>query len=375
MKKKVIILNYGLHISGVSRSLVNFANFLVKNGYEVSIKLEINDLTLAQELAQNVRCSLFINEPKLFGHRIRGFLRFYEIVKKLIFKLPAFLQYWIFVRGKYDVEIAYNRGAAARIISASTNTKAIKLAWVHSDYMKNSNPLAGFSRLSEASNAYKKFNYVVCVSEQARNSFIKKFGNSSNAVTLYNIIDELNIYKKAKSELISKNKFTIIAVGRISKEKNYRLLLDATFMIKQQGIDFDLWIIGDGAQRLELEKYAKENSMNYITFWGEKKNPYPYFTVADLYVSSSIYEGLSTTTIEALMLGKPIIVTECAGMREILGNNQWGIIVPLDTNALACEIKKMICDKKYREEFAKKSLIRSKYFSSEESFRKIEKLL
>ena len=71
-KKKVLILNYALHISGVSRTLINFANSLVEHGYDVTVRLFENDFTLAKELDDRVKCSLLLREWRLFGVRIWG---------------------------------------------------------------------------------------------------------------------------------------------------------------------------------------------------------------------------------------------------------------------------------------------------------------
>jgi hypothetical protein len=99
MYKRIIILNHGLHISGVSRTLINFANALVVHGYDVTLKIEINDFTLKEELDPRVKCSLFLKEPSIFGIRIRGFLRFYEKFMKWLLKQPADKQYKMVVGG------------------------------------------------------------------------------------------------------------------------------------------------------------------------------------------------------------------------------------------------------------------------------------
>lgn len=178
MAKKVLILNYGLHIAGVSRTLVNFANVLVEHGYNVTIKLETNDFTLKKELDSRIKCGLFVKEPYIFGKRVKGFLRVYPKILRLLFKLSPKLQYAFIVgnREKYDIEIAFNRGAGAKIISGSTNKKSRKLVWVHTDYMRNNNPLAGFRNLKDAQKGYTRFNKIICVSKQAELSFAQKFG-------------------------------------------------------------------------------------------------------------------------------------------------------------------------------------------------------
>lgn len=373
--KKILILNHGLHIAGVSRTLVNFANALVNHGYEVTIKIEINDFTLQAELDPRVKCSLFLEEPHPFGIRIRGFLRFYSRYLKWLLKQPAEKQYRLVVRDKCDVEIAFNRGAAANIISASTNHKSRKLVWVHNDYMKNSNPLAGFRDLKDAQQGYAKFDRIVCVSEQAECSFAQKFGPGYPLTTRYNIMDFDRIRRDAVKEKITTEKFTIVAVGRLSEQKNYRLMLDVIEELNRRCIPAECWIIGGGELEQELKQYKEEKDLRNVRFWGAQTNPYPYMKCADLYLSTSIYEGLSTTTIEALILGKPCVVTDCTGMKNILGeNNEYGVVTSFAVPQIADAIEKMIWDEGFRSHYAQMAAERANYFEPESAFRKIEAL-
>ena len=319
--KKIVILNYGLHISGVSKALINLANSMVQHGYGVTIKLAINDFTLADELDKRVKTSVLL---KGVG---RG--RLYGKFMQLIEKLPPKWQ-WLFTVGyKYDVEIAFNRGLAAKIVSASCNRKSKKLAWVHNDYILTDNALAGFKDEQDAFNGYSKFNHVVCVSEQSRVSFCKRFGDTGNLVVCYNVLDVESIRSKAKEENIPKTGFTIVSVGRLSEQKNYTLLIDAAEELNKRNLHPTFWIVGDGELRNDLVEYKEKKKTNNVVFVGAQKNPYPYFYSADLYLSTSIYEGLSTTTIEALILNKPIVVTDCTGMKDILGNtfNSFNILL------------------------------------------------
>ena len=132
MGKKVIILNHGLHIAGVSRALVNLANALVERGHDVTIKIEINDFTLEPQLDSRVKRQLFLPEWRIFGRRIPGFLRFYELFLKYLYKIPTGLLHRLVVGKGYDAVIGFNRGAAARIAAAGKYTR--KLVWVRSPY-------------------------------------------------------------------------------------------------------------------------------------------------------------------------------------------------------------------------------------------------
>lgn len=362
--KKIVILNYGLHISGVSRALINLANSLVQHNYDVTIKLAKNDFTLADELDGRVKTSVLISGI--------GKGRIYGKLMQFIEKLPVKLQWFFTVGYNYDVEIAFNRGLAAKLISASCNKKSKKLVWVHNDYMLSSNALAGFNDEKDAFMGYSKFNHVICVSEQSRVSFCKRFGDPGNLVVCYNVLDVEAINKKANEEEIPKTNFTIVSVGRLSEQKNYPLLIDTADELNKRGLHPVFWIVGDGELRKELLDYKEKKRADNVIFVGAQKNPYPYYNSADLYLSTSTYEGLSTTTIEALILNKPIVVTDCTGMKDILGDSTWGVIAPIDCVKIADAIEKMMTDEKCRLHYIKQSTIRGKDFSTEKLFKGIE---
>ena len=86
----------------------------------------------------------------------------------------------------------------------------------------------------------------------------------------------------------------------------------------EENFKFEVWIIG-GGDRTEHEAYCKENRLENVRFLGSQSNPYPYMKKADWIVVPSLIEGLSTVVMEGLVLGKPILATDCPGMRELLG--------------------------------------------------------
>lgn len=368
---KILILNHGLHISGVSRALVNFANELCRHGHDVTVKIEINDFTLAEELDPRIKTSLFLKEPTLFGKRIKGFLRFYPIWLENVLKRKASSQYRAVVREKYDIEIAFNRGAGAKIISGSSK-KHSKYVFAHSDYLKCSNPLAGFSSKEEAASAYKKFDKVICVSKKAKESFDTLF-DTSNTTVAYNIYDIERIRELSKHTPFDKKKFTVCAVGRLCEAKNYSLLLDVCRELNDRGLDFECYIVGKGEDLEMMLKKKTELKLDNVILVGATPNPYSYMAQSDVYVSTSIYEGLSTTTIEALILNKPCVVTNCTGMEEILcdGERTYGMIVPIDKTAVADAIESLYKDPKKLEEMKSLAAIRAGNFETEKLYERI----
>ena len=181
----------------------------------------------------------------------------------------------------------------------------------------------------------------------------------------YNIIDDEVIRNNAK-ELISKNdKFRIVSVGRLEKRKGFDRLLKVMKKLSDESINCELLIVGEGSVRDELTAYIKNNNLSHIvTLVGFSDNPYKYMQSADLCVFPSRAEGYSTVVTEAVILGKPIVVSNCSGMKEILGNSEYGIVTETD-DELYKSVKNMILDDKLREEYSSKAKERSKDFSKE----------
>lgn len=373
MGSKIIILNHGLHIAGVSKALVNLANALVEQGHDVTIKLETPDFTLAKELDSRVKCALFFKEWRLFGFRIPGFLHCYNLFLQLQYKIPPRLLHRLIVGKRYDVEIAFNRGAAARIITAS-NTTATKFVWVHSDYMRCQNPLAGFASVDEARKAYAHFDHIMCLSQQSRKSFCQLFGDYNSITMCCNLLDMKKIRAKANLFSLEKRNRTLCAVGRVCEAKNYSMLLEATALLNKRGLDFTLWIVGDGEDMDVIRTKKNALGLDNVVLWGAKENPYPYLAQADGYVCSSIYEALSTTTIEALVLGKACVVTDCTGMRDILGDSEYGLVVPITAESLANGMQQILEDEQLRQHYEAMAQERAKVYEPEHCLKQIEQL-
>ena len=168
----------------------------------------------------------------------------------------------------------------------------------------------------------------------------------------------------------------IIAVGRLAEEKDYPTLLKA-FSIVRSYFKARLIILGSGLLERELKYMAKKLDIdNYVNFLGFKKNPYKYFRKADIFVLSSKCEGFGHVIVEAMATGTPAISTDCkSGPREIIGNNEFGVLVPVgDHNALANEICNLIMDKEKRKKLSLKGFQRAEAFDAKTIVPKYESL-
>ena len=287
------------------------------------------------------------------------------------------LTYPLHIKGHYAIEVAYLEFGSTKIMAASTNRKALKLAWVHCDLMKKLSDPAAF--VEKAGDWYRSFDRVICVSQTARHSFVSLFGMEDKTAVLYNTVNDAEIREKslqAGTLPLEKRRFTVLSVGRLSEEKQFGRLLSVHRRLLEAGLPHDLWILGEGDQRPVLEVYIAENGLSdSVRLPGFCSNPYPYMAQADLLVCSSRYEGFSTFITEGLILGRPIVTTDCSGMQELLGDSQYGLITENSEEGLYKGLKDLLANPERLGDYALAAKARGSAFSTGTLVKKTESFL
>lgn len=147
---------------------------------------------------------------------------------------------------------------------------------------------------------------------------------------------------------------TIMAVGRLSDEKGYDLLIKAFKIVARNHDEWRLTFVGDGPRRDSLEELARKLDVeSKVLFVGRVGNVYDYLRQADIFVQSSRYEGFPNALCEALATGVPAIATDCSGVPTILEGGKSGLIVPIgDHHQLSEALKLLINDRELRSRLA-----------------------
>lgn len=152
---------------------------------------------------------------------------------------------------------------------------------------------------------------------------------------LYNPVITPEVRKKVKAHLDHRwlapgQPPVVLAVGRLTKQKDFPTLLRAFAQVRQ-ALPARLIILGEGVDRAELEVLVTQLGLQAdVSLPGFVDNPYAYMRRASLYVLSSRWEGLPTVLIEALYCGRPIVATDCpSGPKEILADGRYGALVPM----------------------------------------------
>lgn len=275
------------------------------------------------------------------------------------------MMYKLHVKDNYDIECAFLEAGPTKIIAASTNKKAKKIAWVHSDLSRAVQNHALFVKKTQP--WYERFDKIACVSEDVKASFDRLYGEMFSSTVVHNVIDSDTIIEKSWEQLpadIIKKRITALSIGRLEYPKGYDILLRVCKRLLDDGLCFDLWIAGEGAQQPELEQYVRENNLGEnIRLLGFRKNPYPIMVAADFLVCSSRWEGYSTFATEGIILGKSMLTTNCTGMHELFGESEYGYVVENNENALYLGMKQMITEKSLRAKFESAAQSRAKQMS------------
>ena len=137
--------------------------------------------------------------------------------------------------------------------------------------------------------------------------------------------------------------YLIGSVGRLRPQKGYHIFLAAAAQVRQSIPNAHFVLIGDGELRPELEAQARALGITEaVTFLGPRHDVEQLYGLLDLFVSSSLWEGLPTVILEAMAAGRPVVATAVAGTRELVRDGETGLLAPpADPAALAAAIVRM----------------------------------
>lgn len=376
MKKlQLLFLIESLSGGGAEKVLSVLLKYIDKTKFDITLCTIVDTGIYAEEVKRYVKYTSILGNPQKKNLLSRIL---YKILYLLIYRiLSPQLIYTLFIPKENDIEIAFVEGFCTKILSHSTNKKAKKIAWTHTDLINNHWITLVYKDKQEEKKSYQRYDKIIGVSNTATNA-IKQLYNVNNAITLYNPIESDNIIKRANEFITLPPKtqaIRMVTVGRFVPQKAYDRLLRVIKRLYEDGYSIELWILGDGEQRPILEEYINTHSLNkIIILWGFQKNPYPYLKHSDIFVCSSISEGYSTAVTEALILELPVITTACSGMDELLIDGKCGLITENSENGLYSGIKHVLDNPSLLTSYKQNILLHQERFSLSNQMVHIENL-
>lgn len=363
--RNILLLINTLNTGGAERVLIDLAAKLPKDRYRVTVQA-LRGGSFRGQLPENVIYRQIIKTkiPALSG-----------ILMKLFSKMPK-LTGRLFLKKDYDIEVAYLEGFPTKVI-ASRNTKSKKVAFVHTNVAQADIISVQYPSKDACLKQYRKMDRVCFVSDQAMEGFFRVIGKPEHAEVIHNVVDFDRVRRRAGEALppayTTKGK-KLLAVGRLIDLKGFDRLIRICAQLEKE-FDFELLILGDGDQRSVLEAELAKTGCKSVRLMGMQENPYAWMQQADLLVCSSFSEGYSTTIVEALALGLPVITTDCAGMKEILEDGKWGKIVGLSDEELCEGLRRILSSDDAYNELKRRAMTRKEQLTDETSIREYVQLM
>lgn len=205
---------------------------------------------------------------------------------------------------------------------------------------------------------------------------MKKLGAKDNKMTtIYTGIDFITKNKRMP-RIKPEGKTVITCISRLRPRKGHKYLLEALALLKCEYTNVDVWIIGDGEMREELESQAQSLKLGNVTFLGERKDIPELLSQSDIFVLPTTSDTLPLAIIEAMFANKPIITTNIGGIPEIIQDYHSGLMTePKNSKQLAEKLLLLLHDSALRDDLAQNARIfAEKHLTSKNMVTKIEEV-
>lgn len=350
---QVIILSIGFkpNIGGLETHLTDLTNELKKR-YQILV------ITLPP-ISTRVDAKTVENEGNLVIWRIPWFGKnvFYKLLRFPVLEFfyltpPLFLGLLIALIKYPSIEVVHAQGISGMVAGGLISKIFSKRVIVSMQFVFHfkKNFFGWFSKI-----ILNLANRVLCVSLASEDE-IRKLGISNSKIGKCAYWIDLNIFKPL-SKKYSKNKvnwpdkFSALFIGRLIEEKGIKPLLEAVPLLPEQ---IQLYIIGDGLLKEEIEKIAKK--YENLHFLGKIDNTLTpiFYNAADIVVVPSFEETLGRVSMEALACRTPVVASSAGGIKEVV-DEAVGILIEVNPQSIASAIIKVYKDKKLYEKFKENS--------------------
>ncbi len=332
---KLVFVIHGLRSGGAERVLTMIANYLVNNGYVVSILFFSNEKPF-YELDRKIRIIKKVHKVKSKSllHKFTFLFSRINLIKNVIkSENPDLVISFVTLTNIFS------------IIAAKISYKKIIVS-EHTNYRRNKNDFLGFFRRI----IYPYSDEVILLTNKDYEEY--KFVKNKKVIRNPLILSNHHSLKREK---------IILGVGTLYDVKGFDLLIDAFY--KSNLEDWKLIIVGEGRDREKLEDKIKQyNFQNKVELVGLKKDVEYFYKISSIFVLSSRTEGFPGVLCEAMGYGCSCIAFDCiTGPAEIIDNNIDGILVEAENvEKLSEEIVSLSNDEEKREFLSRNAMKISK---------------
>ena len=370
--KKILIFSHAMELGGAERALLGLLEAIDTTKYSVDLFLMRHQGELLKYIPDNINllpenkkysCLAIpmkeVIRQRQFGvafGRIKGIFSAKKRVKQLRlgennitneYSHKYTLPYLPQVNNiDYDVVISF---VSPHYFAAERVKSQKKIAWIHTDYLTLSVDVDSEFKM------WERYDNIISISDNAMESFVKTFPTLEERVSVIENIMPMKYMNQLADEFsakeeMPKSEVSLLTIGRFCNAKRMDEIPQICKRIRESGIDAKWYLIGFGGdEALIRQRIAEAGAEDYVIILGKKENPYPYIKACDIYIQPSRYEGKSVAVREAQILGKPVIITNYATAASQLKDGVDGVIVPMDIDACADGIIKVIKNKELQE--------------------------
>ena len=372
MKKKVLFIIGSLQSGGVSKSMVSLLNAWDTEKYETSLLLCCKDGDVFSDyLPKNIQ---LIYNP-VIEHVMGGFsslkwllahgyffLCLGVLLRLILSRISRPLASELIAKMMpvvsdihYDLIVDYG-GQQLLYYMVNKLSATKKVSFFHSDY----------SKWSFYYNADKKYyplvNHIFTISQTCVDSLKHFFPNCADRISIMENISSPTIIRQQSLESIGEFKVQIdqmktngntilCTIGHICRGKGFDFAIEASDILKRNGINFKWIFIGKVLEDDLLKLIADYGLDDNILLVGIQSNPYPYIRLSDIVVHPSRFEGKSIALDEAKILCKPIVVTNFSTVGDQFENGKNGTICEMSGKAVANAIIELINDSSLQDSY------------------------
>ena len=372
MKKKVLFIIGSLQSGGVSKSMVSLLNTWDRNKYDTSLLLCCKEEDVfSKYLPDNVK---IIYSP-IIEHVMGGFssARWLLLHGHILLSLGVFLRLILSHVSKslsaeliakimpvvsheyYDLIVDYG-GQQLLYYMVNKLSATKKVSFFHSDYSKWS------FYYSADKKYYPLVEHIFTISQTCVDSLKEFFPDCLEKISIMENIsspttirqqslESLGDFSQKINEMKAKGYTILCTIGHICYGKGFDFALEASEILKREGIKFKWIFIGKVLEDNFLKEITETGLVDDIILVGIQSNPYPYIGISDIVVHPSRFEGKSISLDEAKILCKPIVVTNFSTVGDQFENRKNATICEMNGKGLANAIIELIKDSTLQDSY------------------------
>lgn len=335
--KKILFAIPSLGSGGAERVICTLANALTARGYEVSVLL-VGNSRIHYHLSDQVQ-KIPLECEERYGN-LNTAARYVSRIRDIRAALKA---------NGADVVISFMSENNTDVCFAAMG---LKVPVIVSERNDPSIDPAGRAKQLLRSLAYCRANGFVFQTPDAQSYFRKRIQDKS--CIIYNPLSA-----QIPAPYTGQRDKRIVSVGRLHKQKNFPMLIDAFQAFNREHPDYTLEIYGEGPLEEKLQQLVQEKGLaDKVIFQGFCKDVHDKIRAAAFFVMTSNFEGMPNALVEAMALGMPCISTDCrcGGPRMLIRNKENGLLIPVgDADALLQAMKTLAEDPQLAQTLGKQA--------------------